>query len=407
VNLHSKKPARAGPCRQHNHVFRILTAEGERLAETAGKLKHDAGQRLELPVVGDWVALRLDPAGGRSQIKHVLPRRTWFSRKVAGRTTAEQVVAANIDTVLIVFGLDKGVNVRAIERYLVVSRRSGAVPVVVLSKADLVDDLAPALIEARSAAGDTPVIAVSARQGSGMDALESYIQPGRTLALLGPSGAGKSSIVNRLMGAEVLPTGEVRAWDARGRHTSVHRQLVVRASGGLIIDTPGMRELQLWETDSVRDAFEDIAELAASCRFRDCQHDREPGCAVKAAVDAGLLDSGRYAGYLKLQAEEAEIMQARGARPAPVKTRRQDSAESSAIAAERSAAPATMTSRVAFALALALATLTGCQRPPETILAPRRPMSRCGPSEWVRGSSGADHGQVVRYGDRLRACDRT
>jgi ribosome biogenesis GTPase len=226
---------------------------------------------------------------------------------VAGRTTAEQVIAANIDTVWIVFGLDKGVNVRAIERYLVVSRRSGAVPVVVLSKADLVDDLAPALVEARSAAGDTPVIAVSARQGSGMDALEAYIQPGRTLALLGPSGAGKSSIVNRLMGAEILPTGEVRPWDARGRHTSVHRQLVVRASGGLIIDTPGMRELQLWETDSVRDAFEDIAELAASCRFRDCQHDREPGCAVKAAVDAGLLDSGRYAGYLKLQAEEAEI----------------------------------------------------------------------------------------------------
>jgi len=292
---------------EHNHVFRVLTSAGEQLAESAGKLKYDAGDRQELPVVGDWVAVRLDVAGGRSQIKHVLPRRTWFSRKVAGRTTTEQVVAANIDTVLIVFGLDKGVNLRGIERYLVVGRRSGADPLVVLSKADVVDDLGPPLNEARSVAGDAPVVAVSAREGLGMEALDPYLEAGRTLALIGPSGAGKSSIVNRLVGSEILATGEVRPWDARGRHTSVHRQLVVRGSGGLIIDTPGMRELQLWESDTVRDAFDDIAELAEACKFRDCHHDREPGCAVKAAVDSGALDAGRYASYLKLQGEEADI----------------------------------------------------------------------------------------------------
>ena len=292
---------------EHNHVFRVLTAEGERLAESAGKLKHDADERLNLPVVGDWVALRLDPSGGRSQIRHVLPRRTYFSRKVAGRTTVEQIVAANIDTVFIVYALDKAVKVRGIERYLVVGRQSGAQPVVVLSKADLAEDLAAAEAEAREAAGDVLVIPVSARTGLGVERLEPFLAQGRTLALLGPSGVGKSSIVNRLIGAEMLPTGDVREWDQRGRHTSVHRQLVVRAAGGLIIDTPGMRELQLWEDEGVDDAFADIAELGGSCRFRDCQHDREPGCAVKAAAESGLLDEARFANYQKLVAEQAAI----------------------------------------------------------------------------------------------------
>lgn len=296
---------------EHNHVFRVMTGEGERLAESAGRLKHEAEGRLELPVVGDWVAVRLDPAGGRSQIRHLLPRRTRFSRKVAGRTTAEQVVAANIDTVLVVFTVDDGVNLRGIERYLVVARRSGAAPVVVLNKADLTADLEARQAEVRAITSGVPVVAVSARTGFGMEALEPYLATGRTLALIGPSGAGKSSIVNRIVGRELLPTGEVREWDSRGRHTSVHRQLVVRQAGGLIIDTPGMRELQLWETEGVDDAFDDIADLAASCRFRDCQHDREPGCAVKAAVDLGAIDSARYQSYLKLQKEQAAIEEKR------------------------------------------------------------------------------------------------
>ena len=293
---------------EHNHVYRVLTESGEWLAEAAGRIKYQASGRHELPAVGDWVAVRLDQTGGRSLIRAILPRRGWFSRKAAGRETEEQVVAANVDTVFIVLGLDKPVNQRAIERYLVVGRRSGAMPVVVLNKADLSEDVAADVTEATVVAGDSPVHAVSAEADPGVAALERYLAPGRTLAFIGPSGVGKSSIVNQLVGRELLPTGEVREWDARGRHTSIHRQLVVREAGGLIIDTPGMRELQLWEPgETVKETFADIAELAEGCRFRDCVHDQEPGCAVKAAVESGTLDPGRYGSYLKLQREQAAV----------------------------------------------------------------------------------------------------
>lgn len=290
---------------EHNHVFRVRTAEQEILAESAGRMKHRAETRQALPVVGDWVAVRLDLAGTRSQIREVLPRTTWFSRKAAGRETEEQIVAANIDVVFIVFGLDVHVKSNAIERYLVLARRSGAMPVLVMNKADLAEDLRSMQDDAIEAAAGAPVHVVSARMAEPLTALETYLAPGRTVALLGPSGVGKSSIVNRLIGDEILPTGDVRTWDSRGRHTSVHRQLVARARGGLVIDTPGMRELQLWDTD-VADAFDDIAALAPGCRFRDCLHDREPGCAVKAAVERGELDDGRYASFLKLQGEQLE-----------------------------------------------------------------------------------------------------
>jgi ribosome biogenesis GTPase / thiamine phosphate phosphatase len=293
---------------EHNHVYRVLTGSGEWLAEAAGRIKYQASGRHELPAVGDWVAVRLDESGGRSLIRAILPRRGWFSRKVAGRETEEQVVAANVDTVLIVLGLDKPVNQRAIERYLVVGRRSGANPVVVLNKSDLSDDTAADVAEATVVAGDVPVHAVSAHDDHGVEALERYLSAGRTVALIGPSGAGKSSIVNHLVGRELLATGEVRDWDARGRHTSIHRQLVVREAGGLIIDTPGMRELQLWEPgDTVDETFSDIAGLAEGCRFRDCVHDQEPGCAVKAAVESGVLDPARYGSYVKLQREQVAI----------------------------------------------------------------------------------------------------
>jgi len=299
-------PGRVGL--EHNHVFRVLTEDREWLAETAGRIKHEAAGRHELPAVGDWVAIRPDPQGARAVIKAVLPRHSWFSRKSAGRETTEQVVAANVDTALIVFGLDKGVNARAIERYLVVAQRSQARPVLVLNKADLVEQIEGPLGEARAAAGATPVHAVSSRTGAGVHELERYLQAGSTVALLGPSGAGKSSIVNRLVGAEVLPTGEVRPWDARGRHTSVHRQLVRREAGGVIIDTPGMRELQLWDPEGgIAETFPDLEALGETCRFRDCRHHREPGCAVKAAVESGELDRGRYESFLKLQAEQEEI----------------------------------------------------------------------------------------------------
>lgn len=296
---------------EHNHVFRVLTAAGEGLAETAGALKHRAAAKHELPVVGDWVSVRLDAAGARSQIRDVLPRTSRFSRKAAGRDTVEQVIAANIDVIFIVFGLDMPVNARSIERYLVVARHSGAEPVIVLNKVDLVAGPHAARDEARAVAGDVPVVLASTKAGVGVHELEAFLERGRTSALIGPSGVGKSSLVNRLVGQEVLATGEVRDWDHRGRHTSVHRHLVVRDAGGLIIDTPGMRELQLWETDAVADTFDDVAGMAASCRFRDCRHESEPGCAVKAAVDAGDIDTARYASYLKLQHEQEDVAKKR------------------------------------------------------------------------------------------------
>jgi ribosome biogenesis GTPase len=302
-------------CLEHNHVYRVRGEGREWLAETSGRIKHHASGRHELPAVGDWVAIRPDEAHGRALIRAILTRQTWFSRRAAGRRTDEQVVAANIDTVLLVFGLDRPVNRRAIERYVVVARRSGAQPVVVLNKADLSEDIGADIAEATTAAGDAPVLAVTATAPDGAVPLEKWLSPGRTLAVLGPSGVGKSSIVNALLGSELLPTGEVRDWDARGRHTSVHRQLVVRAAGGLIVDTPGMRELQLWDTDEeVLASFTDVAELSAGCRFRDCLHDQEPGCAVKAAVESGALDAGRYESFLKLQGEQLTLEKDRGER---------------------------------------------------------------------------------------------
>ncbi len=292
---------------EHNQFYRVLTGAGERLAEATGRMKHAAGGRDELPVVGDWVGLRLDPSSDRAQIREILTRRTRFSRKVAGRITVEQVLAANIDTVFVVFAIAPSLKARGIERYLAASRRSGARAVVVLNKTDLADDVDARVGEAQAVAGDAPVVAVSAQAGLGLDRMAAYLGDGQTIALFGPSGVGKSSIVNRLVGEERLPTGEVRPWDSRGRHTSVHRELVVRAAGGVIIDTPGIRELQLWESEGLQDAFADIAELGETCRFRDCRHDREPGCAVKAAVDGGLLAEARYQNFLKLQHEE-EIM---------------------------------------------------------------------------------------------------
>jgi ribosome biogenesis GTPase len=295
---------------EHNHVFRVATdgQDGDLLAEIAGRVKHRAEGRHELPVVGDWVALRSGAPGTRLAVDGLLPRRTSFSRKVAGRETEQQVIAANIDVVLLVFGLDGPVRERKIERYLVPARHSGARPVVVLNKSDLSDDVPADIGEATAIAGDASVIAVSAHQPETLAPLHALIGPGVTLALLGPSGAGKSSLVNAIAGRSVLKTGAVRDRDLRGRHTSVHRQLVVLESGGCIVDTPGLRELQLWEPEEAVDlSFGEIAALADQCRFRDCRHDSEPGCAVKAAVESGELDAGRYEHYLQLQKEQQAL----------------------------------------------------------------------------------------------------
>jgi ribosome biogenesis GTPase len=293
---------------EHNHVYRVLTADGEWLAETAGRVKYEAAERRELPAVGDWVAVRPDERHGRRLIRAILPRRSWFSRKVAGRTTEEQVLAANVDTAFLVAGLDAPPKPRSLERYLALARQSGANPVIVLNKADACEELEAARRGALTLAGSTPVETVSAKTGEGLDRLRAWLRFGQTIVLLGQSGAGKSTLVNYLVGEARLATGAVRAWDARGRHTTVHRQLLVVPTGGVLIDTPGLRELRLWEADeAVVDTFADIASLAGECRFRDCRHDQEPGCAVRSAVARGLFDAARLDGYLKLERERAAL----------------------------------------------------------------------------------------------------
>jgi ribosome biogenesis GTPase len=308
---------------EHTHIYRVLTAEGELLARVAGRLRHQAASRADFPAVGDWVALELGPGdgeprrslgeGGRRGPHHsseatihaVLPRFSRFSRRAAGDRTEEQVVAANIDTVFLVGGLDRDFNPRRIERYLLVAWESGATPVIVLNKADLVEDPDAYAEETRMLAPTVPVHTVTCARPETLDVLRQYLGPGCTGALLGSSGVGKSTIVNRLIGEDLLATREVRESDSRGRHTSTARQLVLLPDSGLLIDTPGMRELQLWETgDAIRGTFADIEALAAGCRFRDCRHRDEPGCAVREAAERGELPEGRLDSYRKLQDEQ-------------------------------------------------------------------------------------------------------
>jgi ribosome biogenesis GTPase len=291
---------------EHTHIYRVIAPEGESLARVSGRLRHDASERSDFPAVGDWVVVEAAAGGGDARIRAVLPRATHFSRRAAGNPTEEQVVAANIDVVFLVSGLDHDFNPRRIERYLVTAWESGAAPVIVLNKADLVDDASGFVTEVASLAQGVPVHAVSAKRPESMAVLRGHLGRGRTAALLGSSGVGKSSIANALIGEDVLRTREVRESDSRGRHTTTGRQLVMLPGGGILIDTPGMRELQLWDAgESVAGAFADVESIGEGCRFRDCRHLTEPGCAVVAAVAAGLLPDVRLESYRKLQEEQA------------------------------------------------------------------------------------------------------
>ena len=288
---------------EHTHIYRVATEADEHLARVSGRLRHHANARPDFPGVGDWVAVE-PVVSGDARIHAVLPRFSKFSRRAAGDVTEEQVVAANIDVVFLVGGLDNDFNPRRLERYLVVAWESGATPVIVLNKADLVEEPERFADEVRASAPGVDVHAVSAKRPETLDAVRAHLGHGRTAALLGSSGVGKSTIVNRLIGQELLRTRDVRLTDSRGRHTSTARQLVVLGDDGILIDTPGMRELQLWDAgQSLEDAFPDVDALAGSCRFRDCSHAQEPGCAVRAAVTSGDFPTARYESYLKLAAE--------------------------------------------------------------------------------------------------------
>lgn len=291
---------------EHRTKYGLYTGHAEVDAALAGKLRHDAVARRDLPAVGDWVALVPPPVGGVGVIHAVLPRASVVTRKMAGRERDEQIVAANIDVVFIVTSLNAELNPRRLERYLTLAWESGARPVVVLSKADCCDNPAPLVREAETVALGVPVLLTSAKTGLGIEGLRELLGGHKTGALLGSSGVGKSTLINALIGWERQDTGEIREADDRGRHTTTRRELVTLPGGGLLIDTPGMRELQLSEAGhGLLSAFDDIEALAGSCGFGDCRHGAEPGCAVQAAVVEGRLAAERLASYHKLVRELA------------------------------------------------------------------------------------------------------
>lgn len=310
IKIKDVMPARIAVHQKDKYL--VYCEKGEFLSEVSGKFRHKALSRADYPTVGDWVAVTAKPYGEGAIIHSLLPRQSKFSRKavLAGGPkygdgkTEEQVLSANIDTAFIVSGLDGEYNLRRLERFVAVAWDSGTTPVVLLNKSDLRDDVNSVVSEVQGTIIGVPVYSISALVNDSLEILKDYLDRGKTVSFLGSSGVGKSTIINSLLGYERQKTGEVRESDSRGRHTTSYRELIILPEGGILIDTPGMREIEIWgEEDGLSKAFDDIEELAARCRFNDCSHGNEPGCAVNEALDSGELDADRYQNYLKLQKE--------------------------------------------------------------------------------------------------------